>query len=223
MTNTYITRTVGICESQPITAEGLKSLLGQLPQFQFAGAAGSLEAASELVAKKAPEILILDKTFGVQPLLHWMLQNNIAGRTAAVVVWGVSITESEALRYVQAGAKGIMRKTADLNSIAACLRAVSAGTNWMEDAVFRELPRRERHGRTDLTPREAQVLELVEQGLKNKEIARELGIRPGTVKIHLKHIFEKTGVKGRYGLALSGLKRAIAPPTAAPAAGNSFH
>ncbi|NUN00693.1 MAG: response regulator transcription factor, partial [Bryobacteraceae bacterium] len=100
---------------------------------------------------------------------------------------------------------------------------VSAGTNWMEDAVFRELPRRERHGRTDLTPREAQVLELVEQGLKNKEIARELGIRPGTVKIHLKHIFEKTGVKGRYGLALSGLKRAIAPPTAAPAAGNSFH
>ena len=50
------------------------------------------------------------------------------------------------------------------------------------------------------------MLELVEQGLKNKEIARELGIRPGTVKIHLKHIFEKTGVRGRYGLALTGLK-----------------
>jgi len=46
----------------------------------------------------------------------------------------------------------------------------------------------------------------VEQGFKNKEIATELGIRPGTVKIHLKHIFEKTGVRGRYGLALSGLK-----------------
>jgi two-component system nitrate/nitrite response regulator NarL len=50
------------------------------------------------------------------------------------------------------------------------------------------------------------VLELVEQGCKNKEIASELGIRPGTVKIHLKHIFEKTGVRGRYGLALSGLR-----------------
>ena len=50
------------------------------------------------------------------------------------------------------------------------------------------------------------MLQLVEQGFKNKEIALELGIRPGTVKIHLKHIFEKTGVRGRYGLALSGLK-----------------
>jgi DNA-binding NarL/FixJ family response regulator len=47
---------------------------------------------------------------------------------------------------------------------------------------------------------------LVEQGFKNREIATELGIRPGTVKIHLKHIFEKTGVRGRYGLALTGLR-----------------
>ena len=46
----------------------------------------------------------------------------------------------------------------------------------------------------------------MEQGCKNKEIALELGIRPGTVKIHLKHIFEKTGVRGRYGLAITGLK-----------------
>jgi DNA-binding CsgD family transcriptional regulator len=55
------------------------------------------------------------------------------------------------------------------------------------------------------------VLELVEQGMRNKEIARELGIRPGTVKIHLKHIFEKTGVRGRYGLALSGLRERAIP------------
>jgi two-component system nitrate/nitrite response regulator NarL len=77
----------------------------------------------------------------------------------------------------------------------------------MEDTLFREAPRPDRYPRSELTPREQQVLELVEQGLKNKEIARELGIRPGTVKIHLKHIFEKTGVRGRYGLALTGLRQ----------------
>jgi DNA-binding NarL/FixJ family response regulator len=77
----------------------------------------------------------------------------------------------------------------------------------MEESVFGELGRGERYPRSELTTREQQVLELVEQGLKNKEIALDLGIRPGTVKIHLKHIFEKTGVRGRYGLALNGLKQ----------------
>ena len=50
------------------------------------------------------------------------------------------------------------------------------------------------------------VAMLESPGVTVNQIATELGIRPGTVKIHLKHIFEKTGVRGRYGLALSGLK-----------------
>jgi DNA-binding NarL/FixJ family response regulator len=58
-----------------------------------------------------------------------------------------------------------------------------------------------------LTVRELQVMDLVEQGMKNKEIAAALTISIGTVKIHLKHIFEKTGIRGRYGLALSALKQ----------------
>jgi DNA-binding NarL/FixJ family response regulator len=49
-------------------------------------------------------------------------------------------------------------------------------------------------------------MELVERGMKNRDIATTLGIRTGTVKIHLKHIFEKTGIRGRYGLALCGLR-----------------
>jgi two-component system nitrate/nitrite response regulator NarL len=126
--------------------------------------------------------------------------------TAAVVVWGGSITEAEALRFLQAGARGVIRKTAEVGVVLACVRSVAAGRSWMEDSLFRDSIRPERYARSELTPREQQVLELVEQGFKNKEIALELGIRPGTVKIHLKHIFEKTGVRGRYGLAITGLK-----------------
>jgi DNA-binding NarL/FixJ family response regulator len=121
-------------------------------------------------------------------------------------VWGTSITEPEALRLLQSGVRGVVRKTALPDMILTCMRSVASGSNWMEDTLFRDPPRMDRYPRSELTSREQQVLELVEQGLKNKEIARELGIRPGTVKIHLKHIFEKTGVRGRYGLALSGLK-----------------
>jgi DNA-binding NarL/FixJ family response regulator len=49
-------------------------------------------------------------------------------------------------------------------------------------------------------------MDLVERGMTNRDIARELGIRSGTVKIHMKHIFEKTGVHGRHSLALCWLK-----------------
>jgi DNA-binding NarL/FixJ family response regulator len=76
----------------------------------------------------------------------------------------------------------------------------------MENKGAREARMPLRTGRSALTPREMQVMDLVEQGYKNKEIGQSLGIRTGTVKIHLKHIFEKTGIRGRYGLALSGLK-----------------
>jgi DNA-binding NarL/FixJ family response regulator len=119
----------------------------------------------------------------------------------------MSVTEAEALRFLQSGAKGIVRKSADTPTVLACLRAVSQGRSWMQDSVFRESSSMETQVRTDLTPREHQVMELVEQGFKNREIAQELGIRPGTVKIHLKHIFEKTGVRGRHGLALNGLRQ----------------
>jgi DNA-binding NarL/FixJ family response regulator len=83
---------------------------------------------------------------------------------------------------------------------------VASGATWMEDGLIRAAESPVRFGRTPLTARELQVVELVERGMTNRDIGRELGIRTGTVKIHLKHIFEKTGVHGRYGLALSGLR-----------------
>jgi len=83
---------------------------------------------------------------------------------------------------------------------------VAVGNTWMEESLLGESDRTARSSRSHLTPREQEVVELVEQGLKNKDIGLTMGIRPGTVKIHLKHIFEKTGIRGRYGLALSGLR-----------------
>jgi DNA-binding NarL/FixJ family response regulator len=162
----------------------------------------------ELIQKSPPDVLLLDKAFGIQAILEWLsaakaTHSPDSATTCAVVVWGVSVTEAEALRFLQAGARGILRKTAGIPAVLACLRTVAGGRSWMEDCVFRDSGRSDRYPRSELTAREQQVLELVEQGFKNKEIAQELGIRPGTVKIHLKHIFEKTGVRGRYGLALN--------------------
>jgi two-component system, NarL family, nitrate/nitrite response regulator NarL len=202
-------RAVSICDTQPVTALGIKTLMADLTDMRFQGEGDSLAKAAVWLHGAPPDVLILDKAFGMQALLDWLTEWKVSPQyrsEVGIIVWGVSVTEAEALRFLQAGARGILRKTATVQSVVACLRAVSAGRSWMEDCVFRDTARPERYPRSELTAREQQVLELVEQGFKNKDIATELGIRPGTVKIHLKHIFEKTGVRGRYGLALNGLR-----------------
>jgi len=212
-------KTVSVCDTQPVTAEGIRTLLGGNPNLQFAQATDSLARAKDILRESAPSVLMLDKAFGIQIVLEWLADIRVSGpvdltANTAIVIWGASITEAEALRFLQAGARGILRKTAGIAVVLACLKTVAAGRSWMEESVFGESGRGERYPRSELTAREQQVLELVEQGFKNKEIALDLGIRPGTVKIHLKHIFEKTGVRGRYGLALNGLKErgmALAP------------
>ncbi len=206
MESLLLKKRVAVCETQPLTAEGFRCALADAPDLEFLRAAYTLAGAYEMVRRHRPELLVVDKGFGTQAVLQFLSEVASGDPSPAVVVWGNSITEPEALRLLQGGVKGIVRKTAETATVLACVRAVSRGANWMEDSLFRESPRLERYPRSELTPREQQVLELVEQGMKNKEIAKELGIRPGTVKIHLKHIFEKTGVRGRYGLALSGLK-----------------
>jgi len=199
-------RTISICDSQPIAAEGLRCLLKSSEELEFAQFSESLTQVSALVATSKCDLLILDKAFGLQAVMEAIVALRHLPKPVGVIVWGTAMTEAEALRLLQVGARGILRKSASLALISSCFRAVASGTSWMEDGVFRETQRAERYPRSELTPREQQVLELVEQGFKNREIALELGIRPGTVKIHLKHIFEKTGVRGRFGLALNGLK-----------------
>jgi two-component system, NarL family, nitrate/nitrite response regulator NarL len=222
-------RTIALCDTQPVTMEGVRMVLSACPDLTFLTACDSLDRAMELAQGTPPDVLLVDKAFGIQAILDWLTpspdQPGLARRSPemAIVIWGVSVSEAEALRFLQAGARGILRKTASLASILACVRTVAAGRSWMEDCVFRDSARNDRYPRSELTPREQQVLELVEQGCKNKEIASELSIRPGTVKIHLKHIFEKTGIRGRYGLALNGWRERVpAGPVAGKFPGDSY-
>jgi two-component system, NarL family, nitrate/nitrite response regulator NarL len=202
---------IALCETQPLMVEGLKTSLALSHLFELSDSVRNLDDAARVVITTGPRIVILDKALGGPAVLEWVTRMAPVCPATSIVVWGSSVNESEALRYLKMGARGIVRKTAEVGTILACLENVAQGATWMEESLFREATRSHRENRLDLTAREQQVLELVEQGLRNKEIARDLGIRPGTVKIHLKHIFEKTGVHGRYGLALSGLRDRATP------------
>jgi two-component system, NarL family, nitrate/nitrite response regulator NarL len=198
---------VGICETQPLVVAGFRSLAQTSGSFALLDPISDLDEAARLVMTARPQVLVIDKAFGIPAVMDFLTR--MRDRGPGLIVWGSSMTEPEALRFLKAGARGVLRKTADADSIIACIRAVSGGGTWLEDTLFHHGVRQRSNSRSDLTLRERQVLELVEQGLRNKDIAQELGIRPGTVKIHLKHIFEKTGVRGRYGLALTGLNQRV--------------
>jgi two-component system nitrate/nitrite response regulator NarL len=205
--STSETKRIAVCESQPLLLLGLKRLLETTADLQLHSQHVSVSEWMVSSVTEQTDVLIVEKGSGADLALESIARIPVGSPRPRVVVWGVSIHESEALRYLQAGARGIIQKSADLDSILSCLRTVANGGTWMQDAVFGDRLHTIEAPRSDLTPREQQVLELVEQGMKNREIAVELGISPGTVKIHLKHIFEKTGIHGRHGLALTVLRQ----------------
>jgi DNA-binding NarL/FixJ family response regulator len=198
--------TVLVCDTEPIAIEGLRSLVESSGWLRVVASETSLADGMDAARELRPSIFLVDKAFGLNAVMDFLRIAREGERAAATVVWGNCLPEAEALRLLQAGASGVVHKTASLDSVLTCLRTVAAGGTWMESSVQEESDRPVRTGRSPLTARERQVMELVERGMKNKEIGNSLGIRTGTVKIHLKHIFEKTGIRGRYGLALSGLK-----------------
>ena len=186
--------------------EGLRSLLESAEGLCVIAAETSLVDGMDAVRELQPAVLVVDKSFGIQAVMECLRTLRREEFRTAAVVWSVALSEAEALRLLQAGAAGVVHKTARLDTLVDCIRQVAGGSTWMEEDLVAAPDQPVRIGRSALTARELQVMELVERGMRNKEIAIALGIRTGTVKIHVKHIFEKTGIRSRYGLALSGLK-----------------
>jgi len=200
-------QTIAIFDTEPIVIEGIRRLLDSREGVRVVAAQLSLAEATDIVREFRPSVLLVDRSFGIRAVMELLKTvHESSGGATGVILWSAAMTEAEALRFLQAGAMGVIRKTAPLDMLLRCIETVHAGNTWMEDQILQAVARPIRMARSPLTARELQVMELVEQGLKNKDIAVSLGIRTGTVKIHLKHIFEKTGIRGRYGLALSGLK-----------------
>ncbi len=197
--------TVAICDTEPIAIEGLRSLAAA-GKLRVVAAGNSLRAGLEAVRELSPALLVLDKGFGLQLVVEALHSLQGCGSGVKVVVWGTMVSDAETLRLLHAGAMGVVRKTASLECLLDCLLTVASGSTWTRESAGSDIEAFVRNGHAPLTTRELQVMELVERGLTNKEIGIELGIQTGTVKIHLKHIFEKTGIRGRYGLAICGLK-----------------
>lgn len=193
---------VFVCEPQPIIIEGLQKVFAETDDIVFAGAVARPAEAIEAVQRIQPNIVLIDGTTGLTASLR-LLGHLKAAAPAHPVLWVMDLPEMDAFRALQMGARGIIRKTLPPSKLIECLREVGAGQIWMQESeqVAEFLQRKEA---SRLTPREKEVVRLICRGLRNRQIAENLHITPGTVKVHLMHIFEKTGLKDRLALAVHG-------------------
>lgn len=199
--------TVFASESQPIVLEGLRRVLDRAEDFSLVGASASQQEALARIADLRPAVVLMDQAGGLKNSFRFLTDVKTASPSSLPVLWIIDLPEVECFRALQLGARGILKKSLPATAILECLRSVARGSVWIEHTLSgqvagflnrRQTPR--------LTPREREIVSCLCRGLRNKEIATELSITPGTVKVHLMHIFEKTGAKDRFELAVHGRK-----------------
>lgn len=196
-----------LADDHPIILSGVEALL-RGSAFKIAGTCsngGSVLAARQSLS---PDILVLDMQMpGCSGLEVLKL---LRGRDdqIAVVLLTAAIDERSAAEAIQLGVNGLVLKDTAPENLVDCLVEVSSGRRWLDESVL-QLRQAEFPGRQDqaaslsaLSQRERAVVDLVVQGLRNREIAEELGIAEGTVKAHLHKVYEKLDVSSRTELVI---------------------
>ena len=194
-----------LCSDEPILAEGLTRILTGADSFSLVSYCPRLDDLRADMERHQPDILLIDltsgTTFDVLNGLHEVAAN------ARIILWVHSISTELALQAMSLGVRGVLRKTLPIETLMRCLTRVHEGELWFEKSLTDSIMSARRYS---LTRREGQLVSLLSQGLKNKEIATALNISEGTVKVYLSRLFQKLGVKDRFELALYGLKN-LAP------------
>jgi two-component system nitrate/nitrite response regulator NarL len=189
-------------EAQPVAARGLAAFIGESPGFSWAGSATSINAALDRMKEEPATVAMVDNSVGMRPSLQFVADLKQMAPSTMAILWVHDMSEVDSVRVIQMGARGVFKKTNDLEQLLDCLRTVAEGSVWLANLDKAEPT----HFRASmkLTPREREIAQCICRGLRNREIGERLAITPGTVKVHLMHIFEKTGVKDRFELALRG-------------------
>lgn len=199
---------VVIADDHPIVLMGLDSLFTVEPGYQIVARCVSGAEAIDAVTRYRPDILIVD--LRMQPLdgiavLHALQETDVQVRA---IVLSATIEDAEVRAALRLGARGVILKEQAAQQLIQCVRTVHEGGYWLEQAGLSAVlwedptPVHAASGSALLTAREREIVSLITDGLRNKEIARRLEIAEGTVKVHLNNIYKKLGVDSRVGLVL---------------------
>lgn len=198
--------TVAICTDDPIWGAGIQVLFGRTRDESPAVVitAHPAEWVLQLRACDTLKVIVLEWT---PDILLDVVRNVLQSfPQVPLVLWSRSIPVEFAYQAAQSGVRGVLRRPCTIEDLRHCVDAVAEGGTWFDNALLSAfLGSRS----VALTRREAQLVTLLAHGLKNKEIAAELAVSEGTVKVYMSKLFQKLGVKDRFELALYGLKNVM--------------
>jgi two-component system NarL family response regulator len=196
-----------LADDHALMRAGVAAAINQQPDMRIIAEAGDGDAALELYSRHVPDVALVDLRMpgmgGVE------LIENIRRKffAAKIIVLTTYDLDDEIDRSLRAGAKGFLLKDISIPDLIDAIRNVHHGKTIVSPVVATKLA--ERMTQPPLTPREMSVLRLVVSGKANKEIADQLFISEGTVKIHLTHLFEKLAVASRTEAIACAIKRGL--------------
>jgi DNA-binding NarL/FixJ family response regulator len=190
-----------LADDQRVVREGLAMLLGLLPGIEVVGTAADGEEAVRLAVARAPDVILMDLRMPRVDGVEATRRIADARPQARVIALTTYADEPTVLSALRAGARGYLTKDAGAEEIEAAITAVARGEAALDPAVQAHvlaglagdapaLP-------DGLTPREAEVLTLIAEGLSNAQIADRLVVSQATVKSHVNRVFAKAGVRDR--------------------------
>ncbi len=186
---------------EPVLARGFSAVVSSVPGFEAASVCQTTAELAEAAPRLRPDVLLIDLTPDVTFGILTQLQRELP--SCRIVLWVRTISTELAYQAMEVGVRGVLRKTLPPELLLKCLTKVCEGELWFDKSLTASFLSAKM---VALTKRESQLVALLSQGLKNKEIASTLQISEGTVKVYLSRLFQKVGVKDRFELALYGLR-----------------
>jgi two-component system NarL family response regulator len=195
-----------VVDDHKVVRIGLRTLIDAEPDMVVVAEAADGPSALAAHAEFHPDVTLLDLRIPGVTGADLVTQLRVAG--AKIIVLTSFDGDEDIFRAIEAGARGYLLKGSFPDGMLEnAIRAIHRGERLIPPEVAARLA--ERVGAPALTPREVAVLELVARGLSNKEIGTALSTSDGTVKTHLKHIYEKLGVGDRTAAALLAVQKGI--------------
>lgn len=190
-----------------VVREGIAAVLGRQPDMEVVASGANGLQAVEMYRLHHPDIVVMDLQMPVMGGLEAIQAIRAEAPEARIIVLTMYHGDEDIYRAVAAGASTYLLKEAILDDLAPVVRDVHAGRCQLPLDVQRILASRTQM--EALTSREVEVLDLIAEGLSNKDIAAALGISEETAKVHARNIRTKLGVSDRTAAVTTAIKRGI--------------